>query len=197
MPEITFGFTSLHPTLALTSDDYFYAPSADIPDMTNVDPDNIIGQAEELMDRIAPHIGDISKVPTFADVAGCDVGHSLARNAARLNATAEGGYTFEDIAIEVMDNDVDGFMVVYNAHVQAYARSLFVLADLTFGADSAGRSGYLNSEYTRLKRSLNGQIRGYNALLACAWGTAFLVSDLDATAPAPIVRQGKVPADFI
>ena len=196
MPEISFSPTSHRPKVGLLPDDYFYAPSA--PEVPSVPSPNSgpLKEAQDLVDRVLPNIGDIARVPTNVDIAGCDIGNNIARRAAMLNRTGQGDYDFEDIATEVMDDPVNGFLVVFNNHVQEFARVLYFLADITFTPGTEDHRNYLNSEYTRLQRRLNGEMRGYNAILACAQAQAFVSEHLDAPPFSPIIRPGKVPADF-
>ncbi|MEL7090398.1 MAG: hypothetical protein AAFN94_01565 [Pseudomonadota bacterium] len=196
MPKIAFSLTSVRPKVELIPDDYFYSPSpGDLPDVPDL-PNGIEDQATDLVDRFLPNIGDISRVPTLVDTAGCDIGQRAALGAARLNRTQQTDYDLEDLATEVMDNQVDGFLVVYNNVVESYANAIYMLAPVFFTPGTPDYREYLNNQYTLHKRRLNGEVRGFNAILACALAVAYTNAHLDAPPFPDIVRQGKVPADF-
>lgn len=194
MPQIVFEVVSLAPKLSLMKGDYFHPPAdISLPDISN-NRSGEIGRVERLYDSFRRHAGDMLRTPTTEQVLGCGTGHQIGQSASRLQRSKGSGGTVHDVAVEVMDNPVDGFMVVYNSYVHAYARVVYTLSSM-FELE-ADRAEYLDSEYKRLRGELLGQIRGYNAALLCAHGTIMTESFLDTAPFPPVIREGKVIGDF-
>lgn len=198
MPRIVFEAVTVRPLLELMSDDYFYEPQPPGIAIPDSGPGNdIFERANRIVDGLLGNLGDMRFAALPVDLAGCDLGLTLANRvvtANRINGTA---HSMQDFCREYMDDTEIGYMLAYNAHVERYAMILFRYAELAIPTPGPDRDAFIHEQYRAIRANLMGTTRGYHALLQCAYGVAATEADLDRGLGEPIVREGKLPADFV